>query len=131
MSQASKIFGKFSRSYSDILSTFGEILFQEYDSEGTFHPVVHGDLVYKLRSVKYEAIFFLSGFKVVKRLRRRKYDPVIIEMTKCIVLGPSTALYRSFLKRCILNNKAIGTTWLALFKPPRMRQGPDPVTSDS
>ena len=37
--------------------------------------------------------------KTVKRLRRRQFDPVIIERTIGLVLGPFTALYRSFLKR--------------------------------
>ena len=67
-----------------------------------------------------------SGSKIVKRLRRRQYDPEIIELTKGLVLGPFTALYRSFLKRCTLTNKAVGTIWRALSKPPQRRQGPDP-----
>ena len=41
--------------------------------------------------------------------RRRHYDPAIIETTIGLVLGPFTALYRSFLKRCTLTNKAVGT----------------------
>ena len=49
--------------------------------------------------------FVSSGSKIVKRLRRRKYDPLIIENTICLVLGPSTALYRSFLEHCTLTNK--------------------------
>ena len=70
--------------------------------------------------------FISSGSKIVKRLRRRQYDPVIIERTICLVLGPFTALYRSFLKRCTLTNKAVRTIWRALTKPPQRRQGPDP-----
>ena len=62
----------------------------------------------------------------MKRLRRRQYDPAIIEWTICLVLGPFTALYRSFLKRCTLTNKAVGTIWRALSKSPQRRQGPDP-----
>ena len=54
-------------------------------------------------------IFVSSGSKIVKRLRRRKYDPVIIERTIDLELDPSTALYKSFLKHCTLINKAIGT----------------------
>ena len=104
-----KTFGKFFRSYSDLLSKFGEISFQEYVTEGISHPVFYGDLVYKLRRVRHEANFVLSGSKIVKRLRRRKYDPSIIEKTIGLVLGPSTALYRSFLKHCTLTNKAVGT----------------------
>ena len=73
-----KTFGKFFRSYSDLLSKFGEISFQEYVTEGISHPVFYGDLVYKLRRVRCEANFVSSGSKIVKRLRRRKYDPLII-----------------------------------------------------
>ena len=43
-----------------------------------------------------------------------------------LVLCPCTALYRSFLKRCTLTNKAVGTIWRGLSKPPQRRQGPDP-----
>ena len=62
----------------------------------------------------------------MKRLRRRQYDPMIIEKTIGLVLGPFTALNRSFLKRCTLTNKAVGTIWRALCKPPQRWQGPDP-----
>ena len=102
-------FGKFFRLYSDLLSKFGEISFQEYVTEGISHPIFYGDLVYKLRRVRCEANFVSLGSKIVKRLRRRKYDQLIIERTIGLVLGPSTALYRSFLKHYTLTNKALGT----------------------
>ena len=121
-----KTFGKFFRSYSEHLSKFGAISFQEYISKGITHPVFYGDLVYKLRRVKSESNFISSGSKIVKRIRRRQYDPEIIERTIGFVLGPFTALYRSFLKHCTLSNKAVGTIWRALSKPPQRRQGPDP-----
>ena len=101
-----KTFGKFFRSYSDLLFKFGEISFQEYITEGISHPVFYGDLVYKLRRVRCEANFVSSGSKIIKRLRHRKYDPLIIERT---MLSPSTVLYRSFLTHCTLTNKAVGT----------------------
>ena len=104
-----KTFGKFFRSYSELLSKFGDISFQEYLSKGISHPVFYGDLVYKLRRVKDTPNFISSGSKIVKRLRRRQYDPVIIERTIGLVLGPCTALYRPFLKHCTLTNKAVGT----------------------
>ena len=104
-----KTFGRFFRSYSVFLSKFGAISFQDYVSLGINHPVFYGDLVYKLRRVKGKPNFISSGSKIVKRLRRRQYDPVIIERTCDLVLGPFTALYRSFLKRCTLTNKAVGT----------------------
>ena len=76
-----KTFGTFFRSYSELLSKFGDISFQEYLSKGISHPVFYSDLVYKLRRVKDTPNFFSSGSKIVKRLRRRQYDPVIIGRT--------------------------------------------------
>ena len=121
-----RTFGKFFRSYTELLSKFGEISFQEHISKRITHPVSYDDLVYKLRRVKGETNFISSGSKIVKRLRRRQYDPVIIEMTIGLVLRPFTALYRSFLKHCTLTNKAVGNLWRAMSKPPKRRQGPDP-----
>ena len=43
--------------------------------------VFYGNLDYKLKRVKGTAYFVLSGSEIVKRLRRRKYDPVVIERT--------------------------------------------------
>ena len=100
--------------------------FPEYVSKGITHPVFYGDLVYKLRRVKSETYLISSGSKIVKRLRRRQYDPLIIVRTISLVLGPFTALYRAFLTRCTLTNKAVGTIWRALSKPPQRRQGLDP-----
>ena len=96
-----------------------------------YDPKGHGDLcgrfdiVYKLRRVKDTPNFISLGSKIVKRLRRRQYDPVITERTRGLVFGPFTALYRLFLKHCTLTNKAVGTIWRALSKPPQRRQGPD------
>ena len=104
-----KTFGKFFRSYSELLSKFGDISFQEYVSKGISHPVFYGDLVYKIKRVKDYPNFISSDSNIVKRLRRRQYDPMIIERTKGLVLGPSTALYRPFLNHCTLTNKAVGT----------------------
>ena len=39
----------------------------------------------------------------------RVIDPLIIETTIGLVLGPCTALCRLFLKHCTLTNKAVGT----------------------
>ena len=61
-------FGKFFRSYSELLSKFGAMSFQEYVFKGITHPVFYGDLVYKLRRVKGEKNFISSGSKIVKRL---------------------------------------------------------------
>ena len=61
-----KTFGKFFRSYTDLLSKFGEISFQEYVTEGISHPVFYGGLVYKLRRVGCEANFVSSGSKIVQ-----------------------------------------------------------------
>ena len=89
-----KTFGKFCRSYSEILSKFCAISLQEYVSKGITHTVFYGSLVDKQRRVKGEANFILSGSKIVKRCRRRQYDTAIIERTIDLVLGPFTVLYR-------------------------------------
>ena len=124
-----KIFGKFFRSYSELLSTFDEMPFQEYISEGISFPVFYGDLVYKLRRVKGTA-FVSSGSKIAKRLRRRKYDLMVIERTMGVVLDHSTALYRSFptstkIWYCTLTNKVVVTIWRDLSKN-HQRRYPDP-----
>ena len=113
-------------SCSDLLSKFSEISFQEYVTGGISHPVFYGDLIYKLRRDRCEANFVSSGSEIVKLLRRRKYDPLIIESTIDLVLGPSTSLYIFFLKHCTLTNKAVGTIWRDLSKPPQRGQGPYP-----
>ena len=87
-----KTFGKFFQSYSELLSKFGDISFQEYVSKGISHP-----------RVKDTPSFILSGSKKIKRLRQRQYDPLNIEGTIGLVLGPSAALYRPFLKHCTLD----------------------------
>ena len=87
-------FGMFFRSPPELLSKFGAISLQEYVSKGIIHLIFYGDLVYKLRRVKGEANFISSSSKIVKRLRRRQYDPTILERTIGILLGPFTALCR-------------------------------------
>ena len=64
---------------------------------------------------KCEANFVSSGSKIVKRLRRQKYDPVIIERTICPVIGRSTALYWS--------SRRLGQY---MSKPPQRSYGPHP-----
>ena len=53
--------------------------------------------------------FISSGSKIVKGVRQRQYDALIIERTIDFVLGPSTTLYGPFLKHCTLPNKAMET----------------------
>ena len=69
------------------------------------HLVFYADLVYKLRRVKCISDCVSSDSKIVKRLR--KYDSVIIERTISLMLGPSAALYQSFLEICTTANKAL------------------------
>ena len=109
ISQASKKFRKFFGSYFELLSKFGEMSFQyKCVSEGISHPVFYGDLVYKLRRVKFEPNFISSGSKIIKRLdveRKTHWS----SRTICLVLGPSTSLYRSFLRYWTPTNKVMGT----------------------
>ena len=92
-------------SYSDVLPKFCEFWIQEYVSEGISRPVFYGDTIYKLRRVKGTANFVS---KIVKRLRRRKDDPGIIERTIGLVVNLQPCMYRSFLECRTLANKAVG-----------------------
>ena len=67
---------------------------------GISHLVFYGDHVYNVRRVKCEANCVSSGSKILKRIRRRKYDPVITARIIDLMLSPSTALYRSYRKHC-------------------------------
>ena len=89
--------------YSELLSKFGAISFQAYVSKGITHPVFYGDLVYKLKRIKEETNFISSGSKIVKRLWRRQYDPVIKSSSH-------QTQYDPVIKRTI-------GMWLALLQP--------------
>ena len=54
----------------------------------------------------------------------RFFDPVIIEKTIGLLLGPYYSLAQIF--HFAPTNKAVGTIWQELSKPPQRRQGPDP-----
>ena len=58
-----KTFGKFARSYLELLFKFGTISFQEYVSKGITHPVFNCYLIYKLRVVKSRSEFHLMRFE--------------------------------------------------------------------
>ena len=93
-----KTFRNFFRSYSELLWECSDISSTEYVSKGISNPVFFGDLVYKLRWVKDTPNFISSGSKIVKRPLRRQYDPLIIERTIGLVLGPSNSLVQTCLK---------------------------------
>ena len=103
-----KTFGKFLRSYSELLSKFGDIFVQRIFVKRNLSPGLLRWSSLQTKEIKDTPNFISSGSKIVKRLRRRQYDPVIIERTIGLVLGPSTALYEPFLKHCTLTNKAVG-----------------------
>ena len=77
-------------------------------------------IFFKIRRVQDTPNFISSDSKIVKRLRQRHYDLLIIERTIGLVCDPCTALYRLFLKHCTLTNKAVGTIWRALSRPPQV-----------
>ena len=89
------------------------------------HPVFYGDLVNKLRRVKSTANCIFSGSKILKHLRRRQCDPLIIERTIGIVIGPYILAYRPFFKHCSLTSKTMGTSWRAFSKPHQRQQRHD------
>ena len=73
--------------YSRAFVQICKISFQEYVSEGISNPVFYSDLVYKIKRANGAANFVLSSSKTIKRIRSQKYDPVIIESTKGLVLA--------------------------------------------
>ena len=77
-----KTFGKFFRSYSELLLRFFDIPFQEYVSKGISQPFFYGDLVYKPMRSKIHRI---SPRRLQKYLNA-------FEMTVGLVLDPSTDL---------------------------------------
>ena len=74
------------RSYSELLSEFGAMSFPEYVAKGITHPVFYDNIFYKRKRNKGEANFISSGSKLVKRLRRRQYNPASI-VTLAVVHG--------------------------------------------
>ena len=98
--------------------SFGEISFQKYVSARIAHPFFYGDLVYKLMRVKGAENFVSSGSKTVKRLRHRKYDPVIIKMTIGLVRDPSVYSLLQIFPKALHSNKTVETIWRDLSKPP-------------
>ena len=61
-----KMFGKFLRSHSELLSKSGAISFQHYVSKEISQLVFYDNLVYKLRRVKDNAKYISSASKIVK-----------------------------------------------------------------
>ena len=101
-----------SASYLDLLLPIwrdGQLHNSIYDKrdDSYFHITNFPFLSSKIPSSPAYGVF-ISQLIPVKHLRRRQFDLSIIERTIGIVLGPSTALYRSFLNHCTLTNKAVG-----------------------
>ena len=72
ISHVSKTFGKLFRSYPELLSKFGEVLFQECFWRNLSPGLVRWSSL-QTGKVKCEANFVSSGSNTVKRIRRRKY----------------------------------------------------------
>ena len=96
-----KHLGKIFRSYTEFLLnwcyTFSRILKKK---EGISHSVVCSGLVYKFRKARVVRVrvrvrvkspnnFIASGTKIVKRLRRRQYDPNLYRGDKVLSFVPS------------------------------------------
>ena len=78
-----KTFCKFFTTYSELLSKYGDIAFQEYVSKGIPHPVFYDDLVYKLRRVEgtpnFISLFrkYLNAFDDDSMRKRKRSDSVL------------------------------------------------------
>ena len=95
------------RTYDKNMTKFVNLSFQEYVSDEISRQVFYGYLVYKLRRVKGASKPVLSGTKIVKRLRSRKYDQLFIKSTKVLVPCPSTFLHRFLQENRTLTNQAL------------------------
>ena len=78
ISQASENVWKVLRVILRTVSKLGTVSLQEYVSIGITLPVFYGVLIYKLRYLKGTTNFISLGSKIVKRLRRWLYEPVIL-----------------------------------------------------
>ena len=68
--------------------------------------------------------FQLPTYSVLQ-LQKQCLRKNVVLLNFCLPIANFTALCRSFLKRCTMANKAIGTKWRDLSNPPQRRQGPD------
>ena len=115
-------------SNSELLSKFVAILFQEYVSKGITYLVFYGDL--QTKEGKRRSEFHLAGLKNSETPSSSSVWPSDHREDYRSCAWPYFSPVRSFLKRCTLTNKAVGTIWRVLSKPPHMRQGPDPRPSN-
>ena len=104
-----KTFGKFFRRYAELLLKYGQVTFTEFVSKGISHPPFYGDLIYKLRRIKNDTNCLASSKRIIGRILKRKYDPIVVRRTVCMVLGPSTVYNLHTLFHCTLTNQAGGT----------------------
>ena len=100
-----KTFGNFFRSYSELLSKFGAISFQQYVSKGITHPVFYGGLVYKLGRVNGEANFISWGLWNAKLT----YIQIFVPIIKYLDLGINHLYLSSNHMYLALNHLHIGT----------------------
>ena len=103
-----KTFGNIFRSYSELLSKFGDIPFQEYVTKGIFHLV----LVILFTNLEGSGIRISS----TPREHRNSKSPSTSTVWhrdhrddnwSCLALGPSTAMCSLFLQHCTLTYKAV------------------------
>ena len=99
ISQAS--FGKFLRSYSELMSEFGAISFQEYVSKRITHPVflrwsclkTKGGQVKGAANFGSKILNRLHGFSITQRSSRGRYVLCLAILQPCTYLSWSIALW--------------------------------------
>ena len=99
----------FFRRYAGLLLKYGQVTFTDFVSKGISHPPFYGDLIYKLRRIKNNTNYLASSKRIIGRILKRKYDPIVVRRTVCMVLGPSTVSNLHTLFHCTLTNQAGGT----------------------
>ena len=104
-----KTFDNFFRRYQEVLSRYGQLSVSQYVSRGISQPPFYGDLIYKLRRIKNHPDMLSIATKIIRKLIKLSYDPLIVRRTACLVLGPFTASYWHRLWHCTPSDNTTGT----------------------
>ena len=117
-----KTFGQVFRSYAEFLSKFGDISFPEYVSKGI--SLLRWSSLQTMEGQSHTECH-LVGFENSKTPSTTTVWPIDHREYYRSCAWPFYSLCRPLLKHCTLTNKAVGTIWRDLSKPPQRRQGSD------
>ena len=73
--------------------------------EGISHPEFYDGVIYKLRKILGRVYFENLFYKRIKSFLKKEYDPVILQRTSRLVIGPSTVDGHAFLFGCAMTDR--------------------------